>query len=1283
MIRKLFFAALVLIFALPAFAKQVDVETAKNVARTFWTLNFGKHTRSPFSDVTPQTEFTKFYILNTGDGFVIVAADDIASPILGYSDAGNFDPQNIPVNMLGWLRGYENEINYGISNGITASAEIATNWEKLSNGQGIPQKRSRSVNALIQTKWDQNAPFNELCPYDSEEGERTVTGCVATVMAQIMKYWNYPTNGTGSHSYNHPTYGTLSADFGNTTYDWGNMLDLYTSLGVTQQQKDAVATLMYHCGVAVNMDYGLLSAAFTLSNGDADAYCAENALKNFFGYSTSIQGLVRSAYSDSDWKNILKAELDADRPIMYDGNDLNTGGHSFICDGYDANDYFHINWGWRGNGDGFYLLDAMAPGSGEGLDYSNNQAAIIGIQPNVNYFNSLRVNPADLSFSHEGGSLTFRVNSSIYVSENWTAVSSAEWLTLSTTSGEGNGAITTVTATADANRSYADKTATITVTHGAERKVINVTIGGAFYLNLTVNDQALGYLPNVSGWYDKRAFNSDDVYYYIYYATPITINTQLTDIPEDDVFNNYHVLKVNPYPNARFLGWNSNIGIDHDYAFSNIKELLKVSVTNPIDTVNIEALFAPVHSGDTLHYCNNTNWNTNGTRERCRFTDTTTYYRWGVKFDPSALDGVTQIPQIEALLDPYSDQSNFIPCTYNIQLWQGGDDSPQTLIHTHTYTEDGNHNSVWSLIRFNSPVAIDNTQPLWVIISTTVPVVNVDWTPLYTRDYCGNPNSNYIWTSETGWTHYKKNYSLTQNGIQQFDPEVNNFNEVQNSWAIRVYTAIPTGFHVDTEVAGWNGAEIGDDHVIGGGAYNAGSNVTLTAVPDSGHAFVYWLWRNGDDSTAEWQQVSDNPVTFTVNSNVLYMAYFADTASLNVREVTTEIAGWNGTEIGDDHVIGGGTYAVGSSVTLTAVPDSGHCFKYWQWRSSEIPNAEWQRVNDNPVTFTIDGDVTYKAYFADNAYIQIQTNNFSLGRVHGSWSDYTSEYLAVGSTATITAEPINNSVFRRWEWYYECNPSVVYQTTENPYTFTIESDAKYTAYFEEIGRPVVTVNVNDIRMGSAWGGGGFEPGSTAVLTAMAVEGCIFTHWEWYYDSEPATIYQTTDNPVTFTVERSVTYTAFFEPGTIVTSCHVSVRSNNNAWGTVAVNGNSSGDFQTGETAVLSATPNNGYQFAYWVLEEEGMMYQQYNPLYFEIYPGMEENYSFTGYFESISGIDDNTDDDIVIYSLDGCIIVEGADGETVTIYDMTGRIVRDCGLPNGVYMVKVGDRTPRKVVVAR
>ena len=200
--KKLSLLALLVIFTLPIFAKHVDVETAKTVARTFWSQNVGQSTRAPFSDVTSQTEFTNFYILNTSDGFVIVSADDIATPILGYSENGAFSPENIPVNVLEWLQGYEDEIQYGIENGISASAEIAADWEKLSNGMAISPKRSRSVSALVQTRWNQSAPYNNLCPYDSDEGERTVTGCVATAMAQIMKYWNYPTQGHGSVSYN-------------------------------------------------------------------------------------------------------------------------------------------------------------------------------------------------------------------------------------------------------------------------------------------------------------------------------------------------------------------------------------------------------------------------------------------------------------------------------------------------------------------------------------------------------------------------------------------------------------------------------------------------------------------------------------------------------------------------------------------------------------------------------------------------------------------------------------------------------------------------------------------------------------------------------------------------------------------------------------------------------------------------------------------------------------------------------------------------------------------------
>lgn len=149
MMKKLFLWALLAIFTLPMFAKHVDVENARTVARSFWEQNLGKQTRATFSDVTSRTEFTNFYIFNTGDGFVIVSADDIAVPILGYSDAGNFDPQNIPVNMYEWLQGYENDINRAISDGVSTSAETAANWTKLSSGQGLSPKRSRSVNALV------------------------------------------------------------------------------------------------------------------------------------------------------------------------------------------------------------------------------------------------------------------------------------------------------------------------------------------------------------------------------------------------------------------------------------------------------------------------------------------------------------------------------------------------------------------------------------------------------------------------------------------------------------------------------------------------------------------------------------------------------------------------------------------------------------------------------------------------------------------------------------------------------------------------------------------------------------------------------------------------------------------------------------------------------------------------------------------------------------------------------------------------------------------------------
>jgi len=473
MMKRLSLLALLVIFTLPIFAKHVDVETARIVAGTFWEQNVGKSTHATFSDVTSQTEFTNFYIFNTDGGFVIVSADDIATPILGYSENGTFSTENIPVNILEWLQGYENEIRQGISNGVSASSEIAADWEKLTGGQGITPKRSRSVNALIQTKWDQDSPFNNLCPYNSSANQRTVTGCVATAMAQVMKYWNYPAQGNGSQSYNATGYGNQSADFGNTTYDWNNMLNTYTN-SATQAQKTAVATLMYHCGVAVHMSYDISSnggsGAVTIGNTNGTA---EYALKNYFLYKNTLVGRSRSGYTETAWKNMMTTDLDAGRPIIYTGRD-SEAGHCFICDGYNNNGQFHFNWGWGGYCDGFYAINSLAPGSG-GIGsgngtYNESQSAIFGIEPNAGLF----AIPNALTLSGLGGSKTFMVRASTSSSDSWSATSSETWLTVDPSTGNGNGSNTTVTATATRNNTAAERTATITITQGSETATVTV-----------------------------------------------------------------------------------------------------------------------------------------------------------------------------------------------------------------------------------------------------------------------------------------------------------------------------------------------------------------------------------------------------------------------------------------------------------------------------------------------------------------------------------------------------------------------------------------------------------------------------------------------------------------------------------------------------------------------------------------------------------------------------------------------------------------------------------------
>lgn len=462
---------------LSVFCAPVSVQTAQRAAESYWAqMNGGK-----VSFAASQTEFVEFYVFNNqiGEGFVLVSADDIAHPILGYSDKGSFRTDvQLPVNVRGWFKGISKEISSAVELGVQQSEEVREEWNSLLEGTPYPKRSTRAVSALLSTTWDQGKPYNNLCPADSNTdsyyGGRTVTGCVATAMAQVMKYWNYPAQGNGSHSYTHSTYGTQSANFGTTTYAWTNMPNNLTTYS-SSAQKTAVATLMYHCGVAVDMQYDIAenggSGAYTVVNY-GNTPCAKNALVTYFKYKNTIQGLFRQSYSDTNWKNLLKADLDAGRPIMYSGAS-DEGGHSFVCDGYNNNDQFHFNWGWSGSYDGFFSLNAMTPGSGGigggGYDFSEDQDAIIGIEPA-----GITVSPSTVQFQSDGGSTSVAVTAAS-TSTSWTATSSANWLTFSPSTGSGSGATTNVTVTATENAGSSTRTATITFTQGSATATLTVT----------------------------------------------------------------------------------------------------------------------------------------------------------------------------------------------------------------------------------------------------------------------------------------------------------------------------------------------------------------------------------------------------------------------------------------------------------------------------------------------------------------------------------------------------------------------------------------------------------------------------------------------------------------------------------------------------------------------------------------------------------------------------------------------------------------------------------------
>lgn len=372
--RKISILLISLLLVCFAFGKPVTLEKARLVANNYLSvsgLKSGRNIAGSFSKT--YNGITTYHVFNfEGGGFVVVSADDVARPILAKSDEGFLEIENSSPEVLFWLDSYSKEIAGAVSANIENS-EADLQWQNILSSEKKSILTDVTVGPLIQTSWDQKAYYNYFCPSSigtpTGYGGKVPVGCVATTMGQIMKYYNFPDTGVGTHSYSHGTFGKLSADFGITKYNFANMPNQASSA----KYRD-LARLLADAGVSVNMDYakdgsGALNSSVPI------------ALTKYFNYDNKTISLAyMSEYTASEWQSLLISELNSNRPLYYSGYDPE-GGHAWVCDGYQTSNgttMFHMNWGWSGSGNGYFAIGALNSGNG---DFNSGNAVVYGIKP--------------------------------------------------------------------------------------------------------------------------------------------------------------------------------------------------------------------------------------------------------------------------------------------------------------------------------------------------------------------------------------------------------------------------------------------------------------------------------------------------------------------------------------------------------------------------------------------------------------------------------------------------------------------------------------------------------------------------------------------------------------------------------------------------------------------------------------------------------------------------------------------------------------------------------------
>jgi hypothetical protein len=370
---------ILLLISISLFAKEVPRETAIKAATFFYKERCANMGVKLASDPTVKSVYAEmsnnnalYYIINYDKGFVVIAAIDASTPILGYSLDQQLDKSNTSPALTDWFTMYEESLKAAIKTNAKAAPEAKAEWERITDPNAVVKVAKTGtpvVLPLLTSTWNQDQYYNERCPFDSMSVSgydwHVPNGCVALSTAQAMYYNRYPLIGTGSRGYTHPTYGYQYANFATTTYDWNAMTDVVSNYNYN------VAQLIYHVGVSVMMDYAV-------DGSGSQTTLAAQSLKQYFGYSNNVSAKDKMNYSDAQWVTLFKGQLDAKHVMINSGSTAASGGHAFNCDGYDDQDYFHFNFGWAGYGNGYYLLTSLTP---TGSDFSQNQQAVINVYP--------------------------------------------------------------------------------------------------------------------------------------------------------------------------------------------------------------------------------------------------------------------------------------------------------------------------------------------------------------------------------------------------------------------------------------------------------------------------------------------------------------------------------------------------------------------------------------------------------------------------------------------------------------------------------------------------------------------------------------------------------------------------------------------------------------------------------------------------------------------------------------------------------------------------------------